>query len=140
LWHKRGRAADGLWEGASLAEAERRLTSAELPELVSAFLAASRSRRSARQRRARVAVLAVLAATAATALVFGLQKREADAQRTRAERREAEALRRAAQSAYARGELLEARALLRVALEAEDSTAMRGLWWRLQAEPLMWSS
>ena len=50
----------------------------------------------------------------------------------------AAALREGARSALLRGEALEARAKVRGSLEMQDSALARALWWRLQADPLVW--
>ena len=149
LWDKRGRREPELWQDDALDEARRRL--AKLPTdpstLVRSFVTASeeRQRRSRRRRRALTGVmLAVFAVAAAVSWVLKFeadeQRDDAEAQRMVAYKRGTEALFEAADSAFRRGEMLEARAKLRMAAERGDvaDTATRGLWWQLDREPLLW--
>jgi serine/threonine protein kinase len=155
LWERRGKRGEELWEGDALADALRRLegTSTALGVTAREFLTASRARvqRIARRRRlllaGAMASLTTIATAAVVATVYIADKeREARRQTERAEKREAElqrrraeGLREAAESAFDRGELLDARAQLRASLELEDSAASRALWWRMRREPLAWS-
>ncbi len=146
LWEQRGRRPDEAWTGSALAEAERKV--ARLPavtERVGRFLAQGRERERRRVRRKRwfiglaMAGLAALAAAATVvALVVADQRSVAEHERTRAEQGQAEALRSAALAAYDRGDFLEARARVRMALERDDSLAGRALWARLERQPLLW--
>ncbi len=147
LWQKRGCRDDEVWRGEALAEAHRMLGRAtvELPDLVARFLAAATEteQRAAQRRHRRLAALtgtlAVLVVVfALVALGFAAQEREATALRIRAEHGEAAALREAARAALGRGDMLEARAKVRVSLEGEDSALGRMLWYRLRSEPLLW--
>ncbi|MBW2527488.1 MAG: WD40 repeat domain-containing protein [Deltaproteobacteria bacterium] len=140
LWARRGRRDEELWDGDALVDAKRKLARAttQLPELVAAFLNASEARRRSRVRRRRAVIasalvlcLLVAAGAVAAALYINFQRGEA-------EQRRAEALREGARAALGSGSVLEARAKLREALEAEDSTTARALWWRLGNDPLWW--
>ena len=155
LWNKRGRREQEVWRGEALREAQRILgrSTSDLPSMVARFLEAggARARRAGRRRRIRlVAVMALLGLLAVGATIVALtmshQKREADDQRSRAERmrktaeqRHAESLVEGARAALLQGDRLEARAKLRGSLEARDSMLARGLWWRLTRDPRIWS-
>jgi WD40 repeat protein/serine/threonine protein kinase len=148
LWRRRGRRAEEVWQGDALHGALRkaeRLPS--LPTIVDQFLGAGRSRERRRRLRKRIGVALVIASLAAVAVVLALMYREARDQRNaaltqheRAETGRAEALRDSARSAFDKGDVLEARAKLRMSLEARDSTQARALWWRLAADPLLWKT
>jgi WD40 repeat protein len=156
LWRKRGRRADELWRGDALRDALRRWE-----RIVHRAAAASRDFLSAgrdaelRRVRGRRAITAVAGATlVAAALVFALQKREANRQRdiaeqertraieqrTLADQRRGQALIEGARSALSQGRQLEARAKLRMALEIGDDPAARALWWQLADEPIAWNA
>jgi WD40 repeat protein/serine/threonine protein kinase len=147
LWDRRGRQPQELWLGEALRDAQRMVDRAEteLPELARAFLAAGAERNRRHQRRRRItwalmmsALVAIAVASVLTALFVGEKEREALAQRDRAERQRGEAIRAAAKAAMERGEMLEARARLRSALELDDSPSARALWWELRADPRRW--
>ena len=140
LWDQRGRRQTELWQGEGLADAARRLARREVepPDLIKQFLGEGHTRQARGVRRRNLLVVSVIAGLAAIALVLAVQKREADYQRDRAEQRGAEALRRGAKAAWGQGNVLEARALLRMALQIEDHRGARALWWQLSAEPLVW--
>ncbi|MFO8071097.1 MAG: protein kinase [Polyangia bacterium] len=111
LWRRRQKRAEEVWQGGALHDALRR--AARLPT--------------------------------APALVLALMYREASEQRNaavtqreRAVTGRAEALRDGARAASDEGDPLEARAKLRMSLEARDSVQARALWWRLAADPLLW--
>ncbi len=147
LWDQRGRRAEEVWLGDALHEALRRLerTAAVVPEGVGAFLEAGRRREQAMQQRRRLGLASAFVITAlvavisiAIALTLGEKEHEAQVQRAAAEARHAEAQLEGARAALMRGELLEARAKLRGALETEDSPMARALWWSLSRDPLLW--
>ncbi|MBI4701049.1 MAG: protein kinase [Deltaproteobacteria bacterium] len=148
LWDRRGQLPEELWQGpalrAALAQLER--CSAAVPDFVRRFLEQGRRRQARRDRRRRLLVAAAMAVLGAMVLVLAVLKREADAQRERAEaeRQQADvqrtqALREGARAALEDGELFEARAKLRAALELGDSPEARALWWRLRREPVLWA-
>ena len=154
LWKQRGSREEEVWQGEALRVAQHALSraSTELPELVVSFLDAGAKREQrigARRRRllgGALATLALLALVAGgVALAFARKEREAtllkdqaETERQRAESGRAEALREGARAAFGRGDLLEARAKLRVSLETEDSSLARMLWWKLARDPLIW--
>ncbi|MFH0903297.1 MAG: WD40 repeat domain-containing protein, partial [Pseudomonadota bacterium] len=79
------------------------------------------------------------------AVVSLWRERETRVQKERAELREAEARtqraeaqRVGARAAFVRGDLLEARAMLRSSLETRDSALGRALKWQLDGESLVW--
>ena len=140
LWDRRGRHDEELWQGDALADALRKLarTTTRLPELAAVFLQACQNKRRRSQRRRRalwasVVVLSMLVTAAALGVAVLIRE-----QRDRAEQQRAEALRESARAALGQGSVLEARAKLREALEAEDSTASRALWWQLRDTPVWW--
>ena len=146
LWHKRGRRPEELWEGEALHEALRGLEKCTTrpSEQVVAFVAAGRTRQGQRLRRRRWLMAAAFALLAAVALGASLtaayvarQRNVVAEQRNLAERRRAEALREGARAALGQGNVLEARAKLREALEIEDSPGARALWLQLSVEPLL---
>lgn len=153
LWEERGRREDEVWQGQALDDAlrdARRLH--EVPDLVRDFLAAGAERQqraTQRRRRVRAALITLLAlvALASTigAVAFAskeeearLQRAQAEVQRQRAQEQGAEALREGARAAFLRGDLVQARAMLRAALEARITPLGQALWWRLAGEPLLW--
>jgi WD40 repeat protein len=155
LWERRGRPGDEVWEGAALAEAKRKVagfSTAQLTESSASFLAAGERRDRNRTLRKRGLLAAAFAALAALSVVFvvkeqetaeqkelaDLRRKEAQAQRKRAEHQRAEALRESAAEAAQRGDLVAARAKLRLSLEAHDSPAARMLWQRVTRTPLVW--
>ncbi len=161
LWDRRGRLEMEVWEGEALADAERKLARCgdNVPKLVVAFIGASRvSRQRAKRRRQiqLVAVAASLAVVTVVSLVIAAEfrEREREAQRSAVVAREqqvlaqrqkrvadakrAEALRESAAGAYARDDLLGARAKLRNALEIADSVEARALWDQLSKHGLVW--
>lgn len=139
LWQRRGRDEE-LWRGEALAEARRILGrgSTPLPEVVSRFLEAGARRERRRIQRLRLLGVALVVAVALVALVFAAKERQARHQQEVAERERSVAQREGARASLARGELTEARAKLRSALETEDSTAARALWRELAEQPLRW--
>jgi WD40 repeat protein/serine/threonine protein kinase len=151
LWEGRGKPRDALYRGEVLLDAERHLArlGAAPPPRTAAFLSASRVREDRRKRRARfglltgLATLAGLAAAASvTSLYLGAGERRAqagwdaaEAQRAEALRQRAASLREGARAAQSNGELLEARAKVRLALELEDHPEARALFFQLEQEP-----
>ncbi len=146
LWRRRGKRAEEVWQGGALHDALRRAARLPTaPALVEEFLAAGERRERRRRARKRFGAAVLLASLAAVALVLALMYREASEQRNaavtqreRAVSGRAEALRDGARAALDEGDLLEARAKLRMSLEARDSVQARALWWRLAADPLLW--
>ena len=146
LWNRRGRRQEELWRGAALHDAlERAARHEAVPAPVRVFLAAGRARERRRQVRSRLVVLggflvtlAVTGFTAFQAREASLQGREAQAQRRVAEARQAEVQGESAHAAWLAGDLIEARARVRDALELRDSPLVRALWWRLERAPLRW--
>ncbi|MGC4113525.1 MAG: WD40 repeat domain-containing protein [Myxococcales bacterium] len=140
LWERRGRRREEVWRGQALREALRRADrlGTRLPERVAAFLESGRKAARRRVRARRIALGASIFVLLAIALVQLAQARHADALRERAEERGAEALLEGARAAWLRGDGLEARAKLRVALERKDSPMARGLWWQLEQSPILW--
>ncbi len=149
LWSRRGKRDAELWEGQALADAlrSRARCATTVPTMVDAFLDAGQRRERRRTWQKRAFALLGVSLLAIVTVVMAVQKQQADAlrdhaeeQRARAEEQRAEALREGARSALARGAVLEARAKLRTAMEAQDSTMARGLYWVLAREPLVWQS
>ena len=146
LWDRRGRRAEELWRGDALQEALARLGRLDsVPPVVRRFLVAGRARQWRWQQRKRVSVGVGFLLVLAVAIFLALQTREAvlagrDAlqQRRVAERRQAEVQRESAEAAWRAGDLVEARARLRDALEIQDSGPARALWWRLDHALLRW--
>jgi hypothetical protein len=146
LWHRRGRREEELWRGAALSDALAVLAQREaVPADVRAFLRAGQRREAAQRRRKTLVAAAAMLGLALAALVFALQKRDADAQRDLAiesqrqtERERAQGLLEGARSALEHGRQLEARAKLRSLLELQDSPSARALWWRIEREPIRW--
>ena len=115
---------------------------ADLDELAVAFLARSDKVEHGRARRRTAMVVgsvgaSIIIAVAAVlvALVIFDKEKAARVAQTRAEEQRATALHAAARSAAEQGKRLEARARLRMALEAGDSTIGRALWWRMFTRP-----
>ena len=138
LWHRRGGRRDELWTGDGLREALRRAQQLSLPERSGRFLEEGRRRQRQRVLRRRWLVAAAFALSVAISGVLAWQGHRARSERDRAEMQRAEALREAAGLAMERGDVLQARAKLREALEIQDSTLGRALWWQLARDPLVW--
>ncbi len=139
LWRRRGRRDEEVWRGDALWDALRRaerLTS--VPGPVQHFLAAGRGRAQRRERRRRTLFGAVFAAVVLIAVVLGVQTWLALDQRRLAETQRAAAQLEGARAAVQRGDVLEARAKLRGALETSDTPLARALWLRLASDPLRW--
>ena len=141
LWQRRGRRPNEVWQGLALDEAlaARERCSAELPPVVAEFIEQGQRRQRWRVRRRRGLMVTVFAALALASLVFATKECETRRQKNRAESQRAEARREGARAALARGDMLEARAKLRLSLQTSDSTLARLLWWRLSRAPLVWS-
>jgi WD40 repeat protein/serine/threonine protein kinase len=147
LWQRHGERPEQLWGGAVLLEALHRLErcTEAAPERVYAFLDASAERERLGRRRKRLAVAGAMMLLGLGIAVLAVQKHEASVQRERAEQREAEmgvrraeALREGARAALREGRDVEARAKVRMALEAHDAPSARALWWQLGRQPTAW--
>jgi len=147
LWERRGRRPEELWVGDALVEANRRQARlrSEPPPLVSEFLAAAAHRQRRRTRRIRISRISVVAvslgiAVAGSVASVMIANREHDAvvARDQAQHQRAVALREAANAAAAAGQLLEARAKLRVAFTEEDAPPSRALWRDLRDDARQW--
>ena len=147
LWARRGEREEEVWQGRTLRDARAAMdactTEVALP--VRRFIAAGERKDRARGRRRRAGlavVIAALALVAAGAVLAALaitqQKREVQARMLEVQRRKAEAQHGAARAALAKGDMLEARANLRGAMETLDNAQVRTLWWRLRREPAVW--
>jgi WD40 repeat protein/serine/threonine protein kinase len=148
LWDKRGRRVAELWQGEALVEAERKLarSTTAIPPVVERFLDRSQARRRAGRWRFRAAVAGVTLVLAGLATFLGYRNREAENLRRRAEERKvladqrrAEGLGEGALAAYQQGDVLEARAKLRMALELEQPLFTRALWQKFSGDPVRWS-
>ncbi len=148
LWRGRGERDAELWSEVALKEADAVLDGARAEPLageVRRFLRASRQGAAAKRRRRRLARGALLGglalvtvASALAAVVLARQKEQVEAGRAEALRQGAVAQLEGARRALDQGEVLEARAKVRGALEVQDSAEARLLWWRLSASPLVW--
>jgi len=147
LWERRGRRQDEVWKGEALDDALRGLSrlTGPAPGLVREFVAAGELQQQRAQQRQRavttagVAMLALIAVVAVVAAVgLATKEKEARTQRRAAEHGQADAQLEGARAALMRGDLLEARAKLRGALELENSAMGRALWWTAASEPLLW--
>ena len=140
LWQQRNEPREEVWRGSALTEALLKAKRVhKLPDTVRRFLDAGvrRDARLAARRKALWAsgiILSLLAAFAAVSVSVVVTR-----QREQAEDQRAEALREGARAAFARGEMMEARAKLRASLETRDSYFARALWWRLHRLPLLWT-
>lgn len=108
LWEKRGRRDEEVWTGESLREAHRTLQ----------HLQAKIPRH----------IGEFLAAS----------ERYVNAREALERRQHAGAQCESARAALARGGMVQARAQLRTALETDDSSLARALWWQLAQHPLLW--
>ncbi|MBM4357896.1 MAG: serine/threonine protein kinase [Deltaproteobacteria bacterium] len=142
LWNERGQRAEQLWRGDALAEARRHLARAPMtvPTAVREFVEMSGRASEGRRSRKRLLFGSGILVAAATAVSSILAAFTIAHQRDRAERGRSEALREGARAALAQGLVLEARAKVREALEAEDSVATRVLWRQLEENPLDWTA
>lgn len=148
LWHARGERDAELWDAAALEELARIAPGDPGGETVERFVTASRARALDAQRARRFgfgALIALLigALGVSTWLVTRPKAKsntskatsKSQARDARARTRRSARLERDAQAALASGQLVHARALLREALELEDRTALRALWWQLRPPP-----
>jgi WD40 repeat protein/serine/threonine protein kinase len=147
LWERRGRRLDEVWTGEALDDARRGLSrlTGPAPGHIREFVEAGELQERRAQQRQRVvtlvgiAMLALIAVVSVAAAVgLATKEREARAQRRAAEHGQSEAQLEGARAALMRGDLLEARAKLRGALELENSAMGRALWWTAAGEPLLW--
>ena len=160
LWDERGRPDSETWEKEALAEAERRARHCDaMPRLSSEFLRAGRTRETSRLGRRRVAYISslVFSIIFIAGLIAGLflvmqkereavtqrqealrQRSSALAQRQAARLRQGEAELAGSQAALATGDLLQARARLRLGLELGDSRLARAILSQLDKNPLQW--
>ncbi|MEM6989869.1 MAG: protein kinase [Myxococcota bacterium] len=147
LWERRGRRPEELWRGDALRDASRRRARlrADPPPIVDDFLLAGQHRELRRQRRKRVSLIVVVSASllvaagaAGAALMIADREEDAVAARDQAQHQRAVALREAATAAARSGNVLEARAKLRVALTEEDAPLARALWRDLRDDPRLW--
>ena len=141
LWERRGRRPGEVWQGKALDEAldARERCSAALPRAAVEFIEQGQRRQRWRRRRRRGVMITAFAVLALAAVVFAFKECETRRQKEQAESQRAEARREGASAALARGDVLEARAKLRLSLQTRDSTLARLLWWRLSRVPLVWS-
>jgi WD40 repeat protein/serine/threonine protein kinase len=156
LWDKRGRREEELWDELALRDAARRTqdSKTELPSLVQAFFLSGHRAHARRVWRKRGILGILLAGLTSASVVFAIQKRQADEQRDfasyqwkRAEkqrkvasRQRSEAVFESGRGAYDRGDVLEARAKLRLAVEGGvSSPSARRLWLELKQDPRRWS-
>lgn len=142
MWKKHGRSDEHLWRAAALEEGIRMLArcQAQVPTLTKAFIEASSRRQRRQVQRRRLAYGGILVFTTLAAIGAALVSYYVTEQRDIARAGRAAALREGARAAYAQGDVLEARAKLRAALETEDTTAARALWWQLGREPIWWTA
>ncbi len=140
LWERRGRRPGEVWQGKALDEAleARERCAVELPAVATEFIEQGQRRQRWRRRRRRGLLFAAFAVLSLASLVFATKECETRHQKELAERQRAEARREGASAALARGDVLEARAKLRLSLQTRDSTLARLLWWRLTRVPLVW--
>jgi len=148
LWHKRGCRQEELWQGEALHDALRMLRRcvSPAPAAVQRFLDEANVKETRSIQRRRLLMIGTFAVLLAAVAVFAFQVRQADRQhaiadqlRQLADQRHAEGLCEGARAAMKQNSLLEARAKLRLALEIENSSAARVLWWQLENEPVLWS-
>jgi len=111
---------------------------AEVPQRIARFIAESSAKQQKKIRRRRLIIVSAFGLLTAATVFAVLLAVFVTNQKNLAVQRRAEALREAARAAYAQGNVLEARARLREALEIQDSTAARALWWQLSTDPRVW--
>lgn len=147
LWIKRGRPKDEVWRDDALTDALLRAKKlAAVPEDVRQFLDASKRRQKLHVLRKRLIFLALTLTLSAIVVVLSLQNQEVRRQRDRAESRRREAIRSQAEAltegaigALRAGDLVEAHAKLRSALELADTSSARAVWWSLSSRRLRWA-
>ena len=154
LWTDRGSRPSEVWDGVALADARRLLerSASRISANGLAFMRVGNQREARALRRRRwlragvfVATAAVVAGALAVALVLARSaSRERDARAAaetsmdEAQQGRAQVQVEAANTAFTRGNHLEARARLRAALELQDSPLARGLWLKVEREPELW--
>lgn len=140
VWERHGRRESDLWRGDALSDAQRTLRNfvGEIPPRVGAFLAESEARERRRRWRNRAALVSLVAVLAVAALGFARGQLAAERQRRRAEAARAEVELEGAKVAAERGQIVEARAKLRSALETRDASRGRWLWRQLLSERREW--
>ncbi|MFH0902744.1 MAG: serine/threonine-protein kinase, partial [Pseudomonadota bacterium] len=136
LWDRRGRPLEEVWQGKALGDARTTLErcAGRVPALVAGFLAAGVRREQRRQWRKRAAMLGSLLLLVGITVSAVLVAEKTRQERDRALWQRAEAQNQGARAATLRGNLLEARALLRGSLDSLDSPLARALWWKLERE------
>jgi WD40 repeat protein/serine/threonine protein kinase len=147
LWERRGRRESEAWQGEALHDGLRRSRRVQrIPDRVRRFLDAGEgleSRRTSRNRALVAATIAVLLVVSASmawlAATANRQRAEAESQRLEADHKRADALREGAASAFARGDLFEARAMSRGSLQLRDGADTRLLWDALTRDARVWS-
>jgi WD40 repeat protein len=143
LWDRRGRQRAELWSDDALAEVEGLLGSdgEELSARACAFVEESRRRGQAARRARRRLLLALCCAALLVTVAIVTLTRPAPSSTPRRGPKETKAASWArrqlgeGRQAFERGRYLEARARLRAALEIEDSTAGRALFFQLARLP-----
>lgn len=140
LWDKRGRPLEEAWQGSALHEARRIClgSNMQLSEVVRRFLDAGLRQEQRRLRRKRLfwgmgisLLVMITVASLIGSWIIAQQRRDSIL-------RWAEAQREGARADLLRGDLLEARAKLRGALEVQDSVTSRAIWWKLSRDALVW--
>lgn len=164
LWHKRGRRGAELWTDEALRNAilARNRASTPVPQKVQDFISNGEKRDARIRLRRRFWSFSVPTILIFASMIFAFQKYEADYQRDAAELQREQALTQRAQAmtaqevaeaerveslldnargALERTRLLESRAKLRMAAEQSNPLKpdVRGLWWQLMNNPLIWS-
>jgi WD40 repeat protein/serine/threonine protein kinase len=161
LWNKRGKRPQEVWVGKALKEAIKVMNHSQitLPLNASKFFKESIKRdRIVKKRRRLIQIigLTVVITMMVLAAVFTFKlsqsheaalkaKSNEEKQKTYALKKEheaktnwAEAQSESARSALLRGEILEAKAKIRVSLELQDSPLARITWWKLLEGNLLW--
>ena len=130
-----------LWAGDELADAKRWLAraSTEVPDRVRAFIETSTRQQSRRQWRRRWLVLGTILALVVVDIYVIRQQRIAEDERAAAQVRRAEALREGGFASLREGNVRDARAKLRSAIEIADAPEARALWWQIRGEPRLWA-
>ena len=147
LWEKHGASHDEVWQADALRDAVKKLEqcSTSIPGLVSRFIETGLKLEKRRRKRRRLTLVfsgLALFLFAVVSLVFSIvfkeQKEEAHRQMQLAREQKQEALAEGAKGAYARNQILEARAHVRMLFEGADTPLARMLWWQLKSNPLLW--
>ncbi|MBN2359541.1 MAG: protein kinase [Deltaproteobacteria bacterium] len=140
LWQQRGCRDDEVWQGDALREALRHLDhlTTEAPPPVVRFLGAGQQHGARLALRRRYQIAGGMIALAGAALVATIAAVALSRQKQAVEVQRAEAQLEGARRALDQHDALEARAKLRLSLEAQDSPLARMLWWRVARDPLLW--